>query len=225
MSNKNFTLFETPITVVVAGASKVGKSTWVARVIDQADFLFVHYPKRIVWAYGKNCYQPELVDKLKKRWKSSISFHEGFPGEKIESGTLFKKEDNGILVLDDLIMAVSNDQTFAKLFLQYSHHQNFSVIFLTQSLYNSESKMNPLILKNCDILVLFRNPRDTLSVSILGQRIFGKGKSNKLTESYEMACSRPFSYLICDFRPMTAPEHLLRTGCFKVSRKLLADYS
>ena len=80
--------------------------------------------------------------------------------------------------------------------------------------------MNPLILKNCDILVLFRNPRDTLSVSILGQRIFGKGKSNKLTESYEIACSQPFSYLICDFRPMVAPEHLLRTGCFKVGTLL-----
>ena len=116
--------FETPVTIMVAGSSKVGKSSWVARVIEQSAYLFVHRPKKIIWCYGAGCFQPELANRLKKSIKN-IVFQEGFPREKVASGNLFKKGDKGILVLDDLMMDVANEPIFAKLFLQYSHHQDF----------------------------------------------------------------------------------------------------
>ena len=153
MNNEKTCLFETPITILVAGSSKVGKTYWVVKLVEQAGYIFCHKPKRIIWSYGKGCYQKEIAERLTKQYKNKIKFREGFPQEEIENGTLFKKNDNGILILDDLLMEVSNNKIFAKIFLQFSHHQKFSVIFLTQSLYNSEDRTNPVVMRNCDILV------------------------------------------------------------------------
>ena len=153
MENPKSCLFETPVTILVAGSSKVGKTSWVLKVIEQASYIFCREPKRIVWCYGRGCYQKEIDEKLTKLYKNKITFLEGFPHTEIEKGSLFKESDNGILILDDLVMEVSNNEIFAKLFLQFSHHQNFSVIYLTQSLFNSENRQNPLVMRNCDIMV------------------------------------------------------------------------
>lgn len=117
--------FETPITIVVAGSSKAGKTSWALRAVREADFLFVHKPRRIIWAYGKNCFDSKIASALREKWGNAVEFREGFPGAQIERGSLFKKTDFGLLILDDLALDVTTDTAFAKLFTQYSHHQNF----------------------------------------------------------------------------------------------------
>ena len=60
-------------------------------------------------------------------------------------------------------------------------------------------------------MVLFKNPRDKLQISILAQQMY-PGRKSYFMESYEDATKVPFSYLIVDLKA-NIPEHLrLRTS-------------
>lgn len=59
-------------------------------------------PDKIVWAYAEQCSQQQLFNDLKKELGNKIQFIIGFPGTKIRNGSLFKKEKNNVLIVDDL---------------------------------------------------------------------------------------------------------------------------
>ena len=98
------------------------------------------------------------------------------------------------------------------LFTKYVHHQNLSVLYIVQNIFNNAKNHRTLSL-NANYIVLFKNPRDKAQVSHLARQMFPR-KPKILQEAFDDATADPYSYLLMDFRQDT-PENLrLRTKIF-----------
>lgn len=87
-------------------------------------------PQNIVWIYS--CFQP-LYSELQKMNKG-IRFVEGLP-ESFEDENLFPCNKTSLIILDDVLFQASEHADVVKLFTQYRHHKNMSVIMLTQNVF------------------------------------------------------------------------------------------
>lgn len=56
--------------------------------------------------------------------------------------------------------------TFSDLFTEHVHHQNLSVLYILQNIFNNTKNYRTLSL-NANDIVLFENPRDKVQVSHL----------------------------------------------------------
>lgn len=67
---------------------------------------------------------------------------------------------------------------------------------------------------NCQIIVIFKNPRETNQINHLARQVCNKNPKF-LQEAYEDACEKAYGYLLLDLR-QTTPEHLrFRTNIFQ----------
>ena len=104
-------------------------------------------------------------------------------------------------------------QDFEQLFCNLSHHENASIIFLTQNLFYQDKTFRTMSL-NSHYLVLMKNDRDKQQVTILAKQ-YRPGNNRYITEAYADATKKPYSYLLIDFKPDTEPEIRLRTNIFQ----------
>lgn len=96
--------------------------------LENADGMFTVPPKRIVYTYSE--YQP-LFDEM--TWSiPNVVFHRGLPTrEDLENYS--EGLDHVILVLDDLMLQISQSEDCVQLFTISSHHRSITVLLLTQS--------------------------------------------------------------------------------------------
>ena len=73
----------------------------------------------------------------------------------------FSEFSNSLVILDDMVDAVMNDSSMIKVFTERSHHQNISVIFMTQKIFH-QGKTARTISLNTQYMVLFENARSKL---------------------------------------------------------------
>ena len=78
---------------------------------------------------------------------------QGIPSE-IDS--LFDRNVNNLIILDNTMDEVTQDNRVSQLFTR-GRHDNLSVIYLTQNLFH---KNQTEISLNSDYMVIFKNPRD-----------------------------------------------------------------
>ncbi|CAC5412674.1 unnamed protein product [Mytilus coruscus] len=71
----------------------------------------------------------------------NITFHEGLPSSE-QVDTWSEKREHMLLILDDLLATAVNDVEVLNLFTLKSHHQNISLLMLTQNLYHSPEMSN-----------------------------------------------------------------------------------
>ncbi len=208
-----------PSCILIAGPSNSGKTEWVKRFLLNASHMINPTPVKIYWCYSS--YQPiytELAQTL-----SNISFIEGLP-ENIEE--LFDKSKPQLLVIDDLMSAVGNDKRLADLFTKHSHHQNLSVIYIVQNLFNRGPQARTISL-NAGYIVLFKNIRDKSQIWHLARQMYPVNP-RFLVEAYNDATSKPFQYLFLDLKSNSAETARVRTGilpgeehfCYVPSKKI-----
>ena len=113
-----------------------------------------------------------------------------------------------LLIIDDLLEEADSHVT--KLFTKHSHHMEVSVIFITQNIFYKGLRTTTL---NAHYLILFKSPRDAFQVAYLARQMY-PGKTKFLTEAFQDATSKPFSYLAIDLRPETEDKLRVRTGIF-----------
>lgn len=145
-------------------------------------------PDNIVWIYTS--FQP-MYSELQKMNKK-INFVQGLP-DSFEDESLFPPDQNHLIILDDVIFQASNHPEVVKIFTQYRHHRNMSVMMLTQNVFH-QGKYNRTISLNCNYLILFKNPRDKLQINVLAHQIFPSQKAFFL-ESFEDSTNDPHGYL------------------------------
>ena len=66
-----------------------------------------------------------------KRLMPFIEFYDAMPTEET-----FAEFSDSLVILDDMIDSVVNDSSMIKVFTERSHHQNISVIFMTQNIFH-----------------------------------------------------------------------------------------
>ena len=112
-------------------------------------------------------------------------------------------------VLDDLMSDASESQTVCNLFIEGSHHLNISVFYLMQNAFY-KSKHNRSMQINASYLILFKNPRNNVQPAIIARDMFPTNWKGFLRKYHE-ATSKPYGYLLIDFKQETPEDQRVVT--------------
>ena len=72
---------------------------------------------------------------------------------------------------------------------------------------------------NSQYLVVFNNLRDQKQITVLARQMY-PGQSEKFLNTYRMATSKPFGYLLMDVKPDTLNDKCLWPNVFQQTNKL-----
>jgi hypothetical protein len=197
-----------PFTMIVAGPTMSGKSTWIKNLLLLNKQLISPAPERILWIYKR--WQP-LYDEL-KYWIPSMKFIQGIT-EDIKTDKFINSRERTLLIIDDMMKDATQDKEICELFTEGAHHRNLSVICIMQNLFN-KGKENRTMSLNSQYIVLFKNPRDRQQIATLARQMY-PGNSNKLLDAYERAVSVPYGSLILDLKQVTPESMRFQTDIFK----------
>lgn len=200
-----FLKLETPSTFLLAGPTQTGKSCFVKKLIENKDEMFKVPPVAVKYAYG--AWQPMFEDLQ----ESGVDFHRGVPsGDELKQWS--RDGQHVLVVLDDVMQEACSSPEIMSLFTVQCHHNDMSVVFLTQNVF-PPGKCARTISLNCHYIVLFKTKRDTLQVQTLGKQIL-PGEVGYFMDAYRDATKEAFGYLLCDLHPKTDKEFQLRTHVF-----------
>lgn len=197
---KNYLAFKAPFRMIVAGPSGCGKTTFVRKILLNANEMISPPPDDIIWYYKR--WQEWYND---KKYNEHISFIRGMP--KNESISCTKSR---LIVLDDLFQDINRD--IVQLFTCDSHHQNISVVFITQNFFHKSPHQRTISL-NASYLAIFKNPRDTSQITHLAQQMY-PGNVKFMTDAFRQSTSSAHSYLLVDFTQDADDQTRLRTNIF-----------
>jgi len=203
---------KTSFNCLIAGASGTGKTTFVKNLLKIGDQIFTEKPKKVFLFYSamQDMYiqmeKEGLIHELISIDSKSIPSIEDF----YAMAHPYKEDGGSMMIFDDLMSLVNPD--FEQLFCNLSHHENCSIIFLTQNLFYKDKSFRTMSL-NSHYFVLMKNDRDKMQTSILGRQ-FSPGNSKFISDCYTDATKKAFSYLLLDFKPDSPPLLRVRTNIF-----------
>ena len=123
------TPFTTPTTIGLFGPTQSGKTSFVIKLLENADTMFTEVPHTIVYAYGA---WQESFQRLQSMPK--MIMHEGLPTRgQIEEWSFDRK--HMLLILDDLMQKIVTDCDVQHYVTVSSHHNNISILMLMQSIF------------------------------------------------------------------------------------------
>ena len=122
--------FKHPFCMMVTGPSRSGKTQWVLRLLQQRRERINPPVDAVVFCYA---HWQDKYDEL-QRTVPAIQFHRGLP-----SSSTMTSLRNGIVVLDDLMEQAVKDANIMSIFTEGSYHNNISVIFLMQNMYQKSA--------------------------------------------------------------------------------------
>jgi GTPase SAR1 family protein len=203
--------FKTPFNLIVSGMSGSGKTTWVKNLLKLKDQIFEKEPAQVILFYKamQDIYlEMENEGLISKTINVNTS---DFPTLEELQNMVHEYKDNGsLLIFDDIMTDISTD--FENMFCNLSHHENASIIFLTQNLFYKNKSFRTMSL-NSHYMVLMKNDRDKQQISILARQ-FSPNNSNFIIQAYEEATKNPYDYLLLDFRPSTPQNLRVRSRIF-----------
>jgi len=202
--------FKTSFNCIVNGASGSGKTTFVQNLILLKNELMDKPPRKVFFYYNilQDIYRTMANDGLVEL----INVAERFPTYEDIITKVHPYKDKGgcLLVFDDMMTQLTPD--FEKIFCNVSHHENASVVLLTQNLFYN-TKVFRTVSLNAHYIILMKSGRDLQQVSILSRAVAG-AHGKHIVEAYRDATKKPYSYLILDFRPDCPPVLRARSNIF-----------
>ena len=122
--------FENPASFIISGPSRVGKTKWILRLVDNID--------KICPGINQIFYCYEVWQGIFNEYFNKIRFRQGPPV--LDD---FKEFENCLLISDDMML--TEKSLLSKIFTTYSHHCRFSVLFTTQNLFHKKLRVLSLI--------------------------------------------------------------------------------
>jgi vacuolar-type H+-ATPase subunit F/Vma7 len=184
-------------SMIVAGPTQAGKTTFVHGLLNSKHLVFTSQPiSQIYWI----CSEIPINKRLDCTYIAGIPEEEGFS---------FVKH-NSIVVIDDLMQEAKDSLHITNLFTKITHHRNCFVIFITQN-YFSQSSNEITRRRNCQYVVLFKNPADTSQIHLIASKMFPDNR-HFLSKSFKDAVSRSHGYLLLDLRQETLDDLRVRTN-------------
>lgn len=142
-------VFAHPAVILIAGASRSGKTTLVTQLMKNRHIMFSPPPEKTYWFYTMESsvasIQPILPD---------IKFRDGVPTEEtIDS--IIKAGRPKLVIMDDMQDIIDNKTHLTMLMnilTKKSHHGNLSLIFIAQNLF--QPGMLPIRRQCGDIIIM-----------------------------------------------------------------------
>ena len=193
--------FVTPCTIGFFGMSSCGKTTFIKKMLEQADGVFTEPPRRIVFCY--NIFQ-DLFHRMAETIPN-ITFYEGVPDRSImEEWSAQTGGGHLLIIFDDLYKEVIQSKAVCDLSTLLSHHLKISTIIVSQNIYMG-GKYSKTITTDLHYIGLF-TIRDRRHLSILGSQLFAhKSKVRNFVKVYDLVQStnRLGNPLIIDNSPLS----------------------
>ena len=188
-------------TLVVAGPSQSGKTSFVLKLLDQRDVIFKSKTNRVIWCYG--IYQAKLNALLQSK---GFILHSNIIEEK-------DIEPYDIVVLDDLINESKNSQHVTAMFTRAAHHKPCFIIFIMQNLFppGKDARTRSL---NTHYYTILKNPRDKSQIELLLRQILPR-QPKTLIDIFDAATEKPHSYLFLDLTQECPEEYRFRSNIFQ----------
>lgn len=201
--------FKKTFNCIVAGPSSSGKTTLIRNILKLRERLFISPPAKIFWYY--NAYQQiyehmlseGIIDEL-------INAKESFPDVDTITQMVrpFKEQGGCLVVFDDIMTNLTPE--FEQIFCNLSHHENASVILMSQNLlYNS--KIYRTLSLNTHYFIIMKSERGKSQVQFLSRQIC-PDNPNYILRSYIAATKRPYSYMLIDVCSDSPTEIRLRSN-------------
>lgn len=194
-----------PFTLLLAGPSSCGKSTFVCNLLTNINENINESIKEVHWCFSEESARPTI--KCRENG-FKIFYHNGIP----ESSFSNKNNEAILVILDDLMTESGNNDKVSELFTKGSHHRNISVILITQNIFHKGSHTRDISL-NAKYIVLFKNPRDRAQAGHLCRQIYPENSRN-LTDIYKAATEKPYTYLLIDLTQTTNDLIRFRSDIF-----------
>lgn len=195
-----------PAGIVISGASFSGKTYLVKQLINKIhEGSFSPKIEKIIWCFGEANAKPRDIT------FRNIIFCNGIPDQ-------FENHQNvpTLIILDDLMLESNKSALICELFVKGRHHNNFSVIVLTQNLFHKGSFSRTISL-NASHLFIMKNVRDRQQFGFLARQLHPENPLS-LMSVYKDATLQPHSYLFIDLVQST-PE------IFRFRAKILDEIS
>lgn len=196
-------MLKCPFTCIISGSSNCGKTTLTHNLLHYRSLLFSSVPAKTFLFYRKHqeiynqMIKQNLVDEIIEVEDEMISEKEF--EQKVSP---YKNIGGSLCIFDDLMESIT--ETNSKIFTKIAHHENTSIIFLTQTLF-VDNKHYRVMSRNATYMIIMKNPRDVSQIKNLASQV-GVDK-NMLIDVYKEATRRPFTYLFVDYHAET-PEHI-----------------
>ena len=207
--------FKTPFTCIVASPSKSGKSTFVSKLLLNANSLFTTPPSGIFYFYNS---WSHTFDELKQSGAVTEFIKGVCTREWLEENC--SNQSNITIVLDDQAMNLTKE--VAELFSVQSHQYCINCILLAQNLFTKNKFFRDASL-NASYIILGKNPRDESSIRFLAQQML-PNRSKSLIDAYFLATRRPYTFLLLDFCQTTPEIFRMRSNVFKDNNRPISIY-
>ena len=145
--------------------------------------------------------KPNLLEEL-MGFVQAVEYVQGIQPE-IDS--LFDRNVNNLIILDDMMDEATQDKRVSQLFTRGRHD-----IYLTQNLFHKNRREISL---NSNYMVIFKNPRDKTQFTNLVKQFMPR-KYIFLLWALEDATKLPRSYLLLNMRPETYNKLQFRAEVF-----------
>ena len=195
------TRWKHPWTCTLSGPTGCGKTVFVKNFLKYIDSVSNTSFDRVILYYGE--------------WQSGyrnlgkdIEFREGLPQNTDWANDPRPK----LIIIDDLMRESSSGGAIVNLFTKGSHHNNLSVIFITQNIFHQGKGQRDISL-NAQYIVIFRNLRDRAQIRHLARQVYPENP-RFLEEAYWDATSQPYGYLLLDLKQDTPDNCRFRTCIF-----------
>jgi hypothetical protein len=203
--------FQTSFNLIVSGASGTGKTTWVRNLIKLKNQLFSTPPSTVIWFYSS---PQKIYDEMEQEGLIDEFHDASIDLPTLEELTVlvrpYKDKGGSLVVFDDVLSKITPE--FEQIFCNLGHHENASLIFLTQNLmYNN--KIYRTLSLNTHYFVLMKNDRGKHQVSFLSRQAC-PDNPNYIMQAFNEATKNPFDYLILDFRATSPQQIKLRSHIF-----------
>ena len=198
-------------STIVSGPSKIGKSTWLKKVIINYKDMFDAEIDHIYYCYS--VYNNKLFDEIKNNC-GNITFIEGIPEiENVKEWT--KNERKVMIICDDLGLACMESPTIERLVTVFCNNADLTLYILLQNIY-SKGKYARQISLNINYYVIFKNMRDAQQIKLFSQQLMGysKKRGNPVYESYTDATSKKYGYILIDLTNECEEKYRLRSNIF-----------
>jgi hypothetical protein len=198
--------FSTPASILLAGVTMSGKTSFVIKLLQNREKMFTEPPSKIMF-----CYMAWQSSFEKLKGIPSLEIHEGLP-DRSHITEFGLEKGHKIVIFDDMMREIVTDVNIQDYVTISSHHNNMSIILLIQNVFARGPTARSISL-NCHYMILFNNKRDVSQISRLGGQIMPR-RGRFFLDSYEKATSRKYGYLLIDLSPHTDKKFQLRTRIF-----------
>lgn len=196
-------LLKHPFPAIISGPTHSGKSVLIRRIVEYYPEIsnILNNKVRVLWVFGEHL---KMFDIPLRNPNIEVRYIDFLP-----SNDQLRQEKPDLLIIDDLMTELGGDKELANIFTKLSHHNDMSVIFVVQNLFNKGSFMRTISL-NAHYIFLMKNVRDQSQIANLGRQIYPR-ESESFLESYDDATEKPFGYLLVDLTQTTPRELRLRS--------------